>query len=273
MANIIIAQDTESLIDSWLEAEVKGEKFPVPFDLAWQIAGYSTKANGKRKLNKLQKEVDFSSDLMKNRQRGRSEENLKMTCDAFKHFCLMAETEEGRNIRQYFVEAEKKWRIVQQQFSEVAEEVEAITFQQHQDILSKQIKLEELKAQAIQSELALVQFRHLITSTCPEPVQQKVLGYQVVEHIEYRDRIIKDDQLINDGSTINKTTLCRRYGILTKNGKPDYKTLNHYLSKMPNDSFTLSAVIQENQELRRDFLSILDRLVEQSDRQMWFGEN
>lgn len=41
---------TETLVESWLEAEKKGEQFPVPFDMAWKLAGYSTKANAKRTM-------------------------------------------------------------------------------------------------------------------------------------------------------------------------------------------------------------------------------
>ena len=101
MTNAIVGYDVRDLIDGWMEAEQSGEQFPVDFDIAWRIAGYSTKANAKSKgLNKLEKGIDFSSKGMKSSQGGRSSELFGMTCDAFKHFCLMARTDEGRNIRQ-----------------------------------------------------------------------------------------------------------------------------------------------------------------------------
>jgi phage anti-repressor protein len=126
MSDLIIAQDTESLLNNWLEAELKGEKFPVPFDLAWQIAGYSRKDNGKRKLEKeLIEGEDFAFlNLGEWSQEGRSSDLIGLSCDGFKHFCLLAKTEQGRRIRQYFIEAEKKWKIVKQQFPEVANRVE-----------------------------------------------------------------------------------------------------------------------------------------------------
>jgi phage anti-repressor protein len=34
---------------------------------------------------------------------GRSSDSIYLTIDAFKQFCLMAETEKGREIRQYFI--------------------------------------------------------------------------------------------------------------------------------------------------------------------------
>lgn len=41
---------------------------------------------------------------------------------------------------------------------------------------------------------------------------------------------------------------------------------------MPDESFMSASVVQENQELRRDFLPILDRLILDNNRQMWLGE-
>jgi hypothetical protein len=135
----IVKQDIANLIDGWLEQESKGVQFPVPFDLAWQIAGYSTKANAKAKgLNKLEKGIDFSSQGMKSNTGGRSSELIGMTCDAFKHFCLMAHTQEGRQIRQYFIEAEKRWRAVQRDFPAVAAQVD-------QSETDKLILLEQLR--------------------------------------------------------------------------------------------------------------------------------
>lgn len=100
--------DEQNQVQKWLEAEKNGDPFPVDFELAWQMAGYSTKANAKAKgLAKLEKNIDFSSKGMKSSQGGRSIELIGLSCDGFKHFCLMARTERGRQIRQYFIESEK----------------------------------------------------------------------------------------------------------------------------------------------------------------------
>ena len=143
------------------------------------------------------------------------------------------------------------------------------------EILKMQNENLRLEKEASQSHLALLQFRHTITTTMPEVLQQKVLGCQVIEKIEYRDRIIKEDELLNDGSTITKTALCNRYGIMTRNGKPDFKKLNDTLSRanLPESAFDDTTIIRTNKELKREFLSELDRivLVEQS-RQMYLGE-
>ena len=135
---------------------------------------------------------------------------------------------------------------------------------------------EEAIAKAKTADLQLTQFRHLLAQTAPEPVQQKVLGYQVVKETEYRDRIIQDDEVIRDGTTMNKTELCKRYGILTKKGKPDYKTLNYMLGNapLPSEAWKLAAQIQERSEFRREFLPALDEYFnDNATRPLFLGES
>lgn len=133
----------------------------------------------------------------------------------------------------------------------------------------------ELQVAVNNSQLALTSFNHLIASTLPEPMQQKIFGYSTVERVEYRDRIVKDNQIINDGSTINKTQLCARYGFLSKSGSPDYKQLKSKLArlKIPDLAWIEINTVQTNVELNRNYLSELDRALYRSEeRQMWIGE-
>jgi hypothetical protein len=138
------------------------------------------------------------------------------------------------------------------------------------------IELARLENQKSQADLALLSLRNTIVNTCPEPIQQKILGYQIVETVEYRDRVIVNNRVINDGKTINKTDLCHRYGILTKNGKPDYRQLNSILEHKGiaelSDAWEMSAVIQENYQFKREYLPMLDDLMIQGDRQLFLGE-
>lgn len=87
--------------------------------------------------------------------------------------------------------------------------------------------------------------------------------------------MVKDNRVINNGGTINKTDICKRFGILTKNGKPDYPRLNRELESMnlPSSAWEETDVVQTNRELRREYLEILDRaLYTAEQRQMWMGE-
>jgi hypothetical protein len=261
---IVAIKDVSTFLDLWLEAERNGDRFPVPFDDAWQIAGYSKKSNAKRALADLVDGEDFCSTLSKS-SGGRASRVFSLTCDAFKSFCLMAKTEEGKMTRSYFIEAEKKWRIVQQVAPQVASEVE---------LMHLKIELAKIECQKTQSENQLLQFRHFVSTALPEFQKKEILGYKVIEKVETRDRVVNESgYILNDGSTATKKELCVRLGFVNRSGSPDYKRLNHYLDKLPHVAFEDVAIVQENRQLRRDWIAELERMVNDSDhRQKWIGE-
>lgn len=136
----IVKHDIQSLIDQWLEDEQNGVQFPVDFDVAWPIAGYSTKGNAKRKLTAKSSCLTEGEDYVihpgvpiiqsdNSELSGRSSDKIVLTCDGFKHLSLIAQTDEGRLIRQYFIEAEKKWRAVQKVDPAFAQQIELLTLQ------------------------------------------------------------------------------------------------------------------------------------------------
>jgi phage regulator Rha-like protein len=167
-------------------------------------------------------------------------------------------------------------RTLVKSFSEAKQIIKTVIPAQNDHIreLELRLQLAQAETQKALAEKAVLDARHLIVATCPEPVQQKILGYSVVEKVEYRDRIIHEQDLINDGSTINKTALCRRYGFVSKNGKPDYIKLNRHLNSLniPDYAWENVPSIRENQELRRDYLEELDKKIIDDSRQLWFGE-
>jgi len=134
----------------------------------------------------------------------------------------------------------------------------------------------KLDIQKNQSELALLQFRHTVVSMCPEPIQQKILGYREIEKVEYRDRLIKGEELINNGETVTKTELCHRYSILTRNGKPDYKALNQMLENaglMDNPEMWETAMsVREDKQLKREAITLLDDYYQAMPRTRYFPE-
>jgi hypothetical protein len=260
MANITVSTDIQQLLDQWIKAERDGVEFPVPFDMAWPMAGYSRSDSAKRYLPKTARDGLYHVSRISGK--GRPSDKIMLSLDGFKHLCLMADTPEGEAIRDYYIESEKKWRLVQEVAPKLADEIEIIHAQQ---------ELEKLKQATHGSELALLQYRNWITQL-PEPVQQKILGFKEVKTVEYRDRVLDGDQLIRDGSTLNKTALCRRYGLIKKSGSPDYPRLNAVLAKMPGDAFKLTAIIRESEELNIEYLPDLDRLFLGGERQLGIGE-
>jgi hypothetical protein len=270
--NIVpINSDTSDLLDSWAKAELNGVEFPVPFDAAWQIAGYSNKANAKQSgLKGLKVNKHFSSQIMKNGQRGRSSELILLSVDGFKHICLMVDTPQGEAIRDYFIDAENKWKLAQKIAPQVASDVEMMMLKI--ELAKLEAQKEVAIAQTSQSDLQLIQFRHYISTALPEHQQQKVLGYSEVKVVETRDRLVSNGVVINDGSTINKTELCKKLGFMAKSGAPDYKALNLHLAKMPEEAFETIQYLKESPELKREWIPELQHVIEDSPRQRWLGE-
>lgn len=167
----------------------------------------------------------------------------------------------------YFVTKTREAEIIIPAQTEHIQELEL-----QNEALRLQLDLAKAKKKLVDAETAQMQFRHTIALTCSEPVQQKILGYQTIERIEYRDRLIDSGKILRDGSTINKTELCHRYNFLTRNGKPDYVKLNQYLATIPDEGFDDVPAIRENRELKREYLEVLDREVCGNDRQLFLGE-
>jgi phage anti-repressor protein len=80
--------------------------FSVDFDEAWQWLGFANKASAKRKLSQFLDGVDFSTSWLKT-SNGRPSEQIKLTIDCFKSLGMMAGTEQGKQIRAYFLECER----------------------------------------------------------------------------------------------------------------------------------------------------------------------
>ncbi|MEM9213977.1 MAG: hypothetical protein AAGD25_06480 [Cyanobacteria bacterium P01_F01_bin.150] len=109
---IAVSIDVQELLDSWIEAHEAGEKFPVPFEQAFPMAGYKNKRTAKAKLPKRLLGELFAVSLQKSTG-GRPSELIKLSIDGLKHLCLMADTEEGHAIRQYFIECENRLKELQ----------------------------------------------------------------------------------------------------------------------------------------------------------------
>lgn len=198
--------NVQTLIDKWIEQERNGVRFPVDFDATWQIAGFSRKDSAKRRLSKLLEGTDFHRfvEVRKRPQGGTVEvEIFTMSCDAFKHFCLLAETEQGREIRQYFIECEKKWKLVEQHHPQVAQEtnIELQKMQMQTEILKLQnenlkttLELRQLDSSMITMhgiELVLV-----LRGRSDQLVQIETVVTEIVNPVSKKtDRILTAEQL------------------------------------------------------------------------------
>jgi hypothetical protein len=264
----LIRQDITSLLDSWIEAEKNGIQFPVPLHDHWNVAGHSTKQDAFRLLESRQEErFDYLGTTLKNNPgRGRKAKAMFLTVAALERFCLAAHTPQGDAIRELYRQSKAKWDLVKQVAPQVAEEVE---------VLAMKIELAKIEAQKAALEDKTLSLRHYVVTALPKPTAYRILGITEVKEIEYRDRVIKDNQIINGGGTVNKGEICRHFSILTKNGKPDYPRLNTILARLdlPAAAWEETDVVQTNRELRREYLEVLSRaLYTAEQRQIFLGE-
>lgn len=274
-----IAFDITTLLDGWIKAERSGVQFPVPFDAAWRIAEYSNKANAKQSgLKSLKKGIQFSSEIMKTPGGGRSSELINLSIDGFKHFCLMADTPQGEETRQYFIEAEKKWRLVQQVAPQIAEEIEILLMKiELAKIESQKAKLDRDRAALEDKTLGLRQY---IVEVLPKAKADRILGVTEIITTEIRTKIVDDSGFIlNAANTVSKTELANRYGFVSKTGKADTKTV----TKLIEEAIASGAISNPWHDIRvlassgfdAQLVPILDKFFDANpgQRQRWVGEN
>jgi phage anti-repressor protein len=108
MANNIIAF-SQDLAQQLFDSE---QVFVVDFDLAWVWLGYTRKSSAKRKLElNFVKDTDYCTKWCNvshsNTSSASRVEQIMLTIDCFKSFGMMAGTEQGRQVRSYFLNCEK----------------------------------------------------------------------------------------------------------------------------------------------------------------------
>lgn len=135
-------------------------------------------------------------------------------------------------------------------------------------------KLEAQKETAIASgrnaDLQLTQFRHYVTTALPEPVQQKILGYQVVKQTEVIERVI-DKSTGQTSEGIGITALSNQLGFRTTAQCWAWLERKGYGKDSGYWQPELTAVTSH--KISREDVWELQELIKNSgDRQMFLGE-
>lgn len=102
---------TEEFVSKCLQAEKDGDLFPVNFDDVWEGVGYTRKDNAVRALKKAG--LVEGQDILTNEELSESGQTLivyRLSVDGYKHFSMVAKTEYGKQVRQYFIDVEKAYR-------------------------------------------------------------------------------------------------------------------------------------------------------------------
>jgi hypothetical protein len=141
--------DLQSLVDQWLKDEQNGVQFPVDFEIAWQIAGYSRKDSAFRYLPKSSLHKFYHVYVENSNKVGRPKQTIKLSTDGLKHLCLMADTIEGEIVRQYFIEAEKALMVAQSISPQMEEKLNEALLKieetaQKIDAFAKQITVQQI---------------------------------------------------------------------------------------------------------------------------------
>jgi phage anti-repressor protein len=105
-------------INSLLASE---ETFPIDLDEAYEWVGYTHKHKAVTALkNNFKQDVDFSPNRLQKPQAGRPSDSYMLTIDTFKCLAMMARTEKGKEVRQYFLECERELKAIKRAEAEVA---------------------------------------------------------------------------------------------------------------------------------------------------------
>lgn len=98
-------------VQEYINQEQKGIRFPISLNDTYQAIGYTRKDNAVRAI--LNAGMIEGQDLLRVEEMlesGKTSIDYMMTIDCFKHFCMVAKTEIGYQVRQYFIDVEKAYR-------------------------------------------------------------------------------------------------------------------------------------------------------------------
>jgi phage anti-repressor protein len=105
---------TEMMLEQFRQITRSTNQYPIDFDQAWQWIGYSQKGHALKVLKaNFEEGVDFDFRGSENQAGGwggdRKSVYYFLSVDCFKSFCMMAGTDKGRKVRNYYLQIEKKY--------------------------------------------------------------------------------------------------------------------------------------------------------------------
>lgn len=136
-------------------------EFPINLENIYKLIGFANKGNAKRLLeNNFVKDDDYKSTFISKEKSskgvilpteknpnditlgGRPEETIMLNTDTFKNLCMLAKTERGKNIRQYYVKLENIYNEI---LNEERKENELILIENQQLLENTQLALQKEK--------------------------------------------------------------------------------------------------------------------------------
>lgn len=167
--SLTVSQFSQSLANDIYES---AEQFPVDFEVAWQWLGYSRKDNAKVNFLKCGFVEGIDYQLLKSQelrpQGGFSNrEDIYLTAECLKQWAMMSGTEQGKQVRLYFLECERlaKEAATKKLPNDYIQALEALLESEKQ---KQALKLEAEKQQAVIAALApVVEVHNILTASTP----------------------------------------------------------------------------------------------------------
>lgn len=249
------------------------DEFPIDFDAAWKWIGYSTKQKAKNKLaNNFDIGFDYTLTQMVKRVEGNKGggsvrfESINLTLDCFKSLGMMAGTQQGKEVRRYFLECE---RIAKQ----AAEIIPAQSARIRE--LELELQLAQAQAAAAQSQERLMQATNAIATLHGSGMVALVLG-KPDALVQSPPIVVEKNILVNQAGKplktyegLSKTKLAKRYGM----AKP--QDLVNWLQSMGKTHLIQPGITTAPcQFVPFEYVPELDRLwaARQGERQFLLGE-
>lgn len=193
----------------------------------WEKIGYSRKDSAKRKLEQdLVENVDFIFHIyVENSERnptGRPSNSIYLSLDGYKHFCMMAKTKKGREIRKYFMEVEDTYRsILESQFNSETQTTDSVS-----QATKDNLEISELKKllERLDRHLMVVEAENEVQSAFISTLQTllvvmfgfKTSHFQLLQTVSSIGRQFTIDFLQYISEQVNVKTLTENSKDLTK---------------------------------------------------------
>jgi phage anti-repressor protein len=114
------------------------EDYPINLENVFKMIGFANKGNAKRTLeNNFELNIDYKIILLpreKKQNAGRSEEDILLNIDTFKSLCMLAKTDQGKQMRKYYTKLEN---ITNQLIKEELEENKKLLEEQEQLLIEQ----------------------------------------------------------------------------------------------------------------------------------------
>ena len=242
------------------------EPFPVDFDNAWKWIGYFQKSDAKKALlnSGFIEGIDFQvlRKAPQNSKGGRPAKKLYLTVDCFKSFGMMAGTEKGKQIRQYFLECEKR--------------VKEIIPAQNAELEKTRLELELSKSELarMQCQERLLSAAQMLGNTNKELAALVLGGPNAIVHVPGpRTEAIVDSsgRILETYDGLPISRLSERYGF--GKGKKAYERCREWIRSLGigDEEWVEEKGIHITKKLPREILATLDQSFH-GQRQKLLGE-